>query len=250
MRKFEKAKGFIVGFLTCALISMSFVNGFAESITKQLNAVYSDIKLVVNGQTVTPKDSNGKVVEPFIVDGTTYLPVRAISQALGQAVKWDGKTSTIYIGANEEIGQPTIWLKDMNPMVGKMNSYKPEIIDNLGKSYNNYVEVSGSSITFPLNNQYSKFTGTFVLTERAKDTYTSQRFKVYLDDELFYTSDDLTAGSFPIDFEIDIKGALKMRIDLEWDYDSSAYGKGHTPGTYYPILASDYVGFVNAGLWE
>ena len=45
-----------------------------------------------------PKDANGNTVEPFIIDGTTYLPVRAVSNALGLNVGWDDATSTVSLG--------------------------------------------------------------------------------------------------------------------------------------------------------
>lgn len=63
-----------------------------------LQADYADIKLVVNGTPVTPKDAKGRVVEPFALHGTTYLPVRAVGEALGKEVKWDGSTHTVYVG--------------------------------------------------------------------------------------------------------------------------------------------------------
>ena len=59
---------------------------------------YLDIKLVVNGKEVTPKDVNGNVVEPFAYNGTTYLPVRAVGEALGKTVRWDGETKTVHLG--------------------------------------------------------------------------------------------------------------------------------------------------------
>ena len=59
---------------------------------------YLDIKLVVNGKEVTPKDVNGNVVEPFAYQGTTYLPVRAVGEALGKTVRWDGETKTVHLG--------------------------------------------------------------------------------------------------------------------------------------------------------
>ena len=43
-------------------------------------------------------------MEPFIYNGTTFLPVRAISEALGKEVEWDGPTSSVYIG--EYTGKP------------------------------------------------------------------------------------------------------------------------------------------------
>ena len=59
---------------------------------------YDNIKLVIDGATITPKDANGSTVEPFIYNGTTYLPVRAVGNALGKQVSWDGKTKTVYLG--------------------------------------------------------------------------------------------------------------------------------------------------------
>ena len=63
--------------------------------TKKIEANYMGIRLVVDGKEVTPKDPNGNVVEPFASNGTTYLPVRAVSEALGKEVTWDGDTATI-----------------------------------------------------------------------------------------------------------------------------------------------------------
>lgn len=58
---------------------------------------FRNIKIVLDGQTVTPRDANGSVVEPFIYDGSTYLPVRALANALGLGVGWDNDTSTVIL---------------------------------------------------------------------------------------------------------------------------------------------------------
>lgn len=62
---------------------------------------YRDIKIVIDGQQITPKDSDGVVVEPFIYDGSTYLPIRAVAGALGLDVGWDGETSTVSLDSAE-----------------------------------------------------------------------------------------------------------------------------------------------------
>lgn len=77
----------------------STVSAVANTI--QTNITYRDIKITLNGGTVDSKDANGKSVEPFIMDGTTYLPVRAVAEALGLEVKWDSKTSTVALTDNE-----------------------------------------------------------------------------------------------------------------------------------------------------
>ncbi len=78
--------------------------------TQMIEANYMGIRVVVDGLAVTPKDATGHEVEPFASNGTTYLPVRAVAEALGKDVEWDGVTNTVYIGDN-------IPGKDINWMV-------------------------------------------------------------------------------------------------------------------------------------
>lgn len=93
MRK--RWKGFVSG-IAVALLCVGLVGTAAATVgSRVLTADYNDIKIVVNGQHVTPTDANGVSVEPFAINGTTYLPVRAIGDALGLSVSWDGNTRTV-----------------------------------------------------------------------------------------------------------------------------------------------------------
>lgn len=84
--------------LLCAFALMA---GTAVAIgvvtTRTLQAQYMGIKLIVDGQTAAPKNVNGDPVEPFIVDGTTYLPVRALGEAIGKQVTWDAETKAVHV---------------------------------------------------------------------------------------------------------------------------------------------------------
>jgi len=86
----------LVVFIVLSITSL-IVPVFAAHTRKQLNADYMDIKIVINGEEITPRDPNGNIFEPFVVDGTTYLPVRAVCEAIGYNVEWDGTTKTVYI---------------------------------------------------------------------------------------------------------------------------------------------------------
>jgi len=98
MKKFAKLRYTLLGMLIMAILCAAVVPALAAQARKQLDAYYENIKIVVDGSTITPLDANDNVVEPFIVDGTTYLPVRAVASALGKSVDWDGNTHTVYIG--------------------------------------------------------------------------------------------------------------------------------------------------------
>ncbi len=81
--------------LMFAVLSMA---AYAASPT--LQAVVSDVIIELNGQKLTLTDANGNEVKPLIVNGTTYLPVRAIGENLGLEVGWDGETRTVKLGTS------------------------------------------------------------------------------------------------------------------------------------------------------
>ena len=94
-----KSAVFVSGLIIGALAVGTAGFAFGAGITRTLNASYDGIKIYVDQKLIDPKDVNGNSVDPFIVDGTTYLPVRAVSGALGKEVGWDGATKSVYIGS-------------------------------------------------------------------------------------------------------------------------------------------------------
>ena len=112
--KKDFVKGIAVG---CALsIAIGGASALADTYRKFLEVAYTDIKVVVNGKPTTPRDSDGTPVKPFISSGTTYLPVRSISNALGQNVDWDSDTSTIYIG--DKLETDKVNMAEIEPVEG------------------------------------------------------------------------------------------------------------------------------------
>lgn len=100
--KKERMKGFVAGLLV-AVLALGLIGTAAATIGKRTVEVdYTDIKIELNGEKVTPVDANGNAVEPFAINGTTYLPVRAVSNALGLDVGWDGATSTVKLAGGAE----------------------------------------------------------------------------------------------------------------------------------------------------
>ena len=92
----KQTKGFIAGFLVAILLFGG--TAFAATRQEDITVHFRDIRLYVNNTRFIPRDANNNVLEPFIYDGSTYLPVRAVGEALGRVVSWDGATNSIYIG--------------------------------------------------------------------------------------------------------------------------------------------------------
>jgi hypothetical protein len=82
--------------------------GFASGSKKMLEAWYMNVKIVSNGQQVYTD------IEPFIVDGTTYVPVRMIANIFNKDVQWDQANYTVYI--SDKPGQNVNYLNMMLQM--------------------------------------------------------------------------------------------------------------------------------------
>ena len=85
---------------------------YAANLTKKIDVLYDDIKILSNNIEFMPVDEQGSQVEPFIYEGTTYLPVRAVSEALGKNVAWDSETKTVMVTDNEDIEYSKIAIRN------------------------------------------------------------------------------------------------------------------------------------------
>lgn len=130
----RERRGFVAGFLT-AVLAMSLVVGAQATVGKKtMTADYNNIKIELDGQQITPTDANGKAVEPFAVDGTTYLPVRAVSEALGVDVEWDGNTSTVKLsGSPSTLNKDSIQVMDIYKDLEDAIEYGQFILDSSSK---------------------------------------------------------------------------------------------------------------------
>lgn len=95
-------KGFIAGALSASLVLGATYAVAGEQIKKSVDVFYNGIKICIDGTYIEPKDANGNAVDPFIMDGTTYLPVRAVAGAFDKDVIWDGDTQTVFLNSKTE----------------------------------------------------------------------------------------------------------------------------------------------------
>lgn len=91
----ERTKGFISGILVSVAILCMIGTATASTATVKKSLEYNNIGVEVNGKKASLKDANGNSVEPFMINGTNYLPVRSVGEALGMDVSWDSKTKTV-----------------------------------------------------------------------------------------------------------------------------------------------------------
>ncbi|WP_343121170.1 copper amine oxidase N-terminal domain-containing protein [Intestinimonas butyriciproducens] len=138
-------KGFVSG-IVVTLLCVGLVGSAFAAYQKQATLDYTGIKITLNGAAVTPKDANGNAVEPFAIEGTTYLPVRAVANALGLGVTWDGATSTIRLeGAGDCSFYYGYSVPDFESIAGSDAYTKLESGNNYASYYYNLSGLSESS---------------------------------------------------------------------------------------------------------
>ena len=219
--KNRKTRIVAVVLAVCLLLSVSVAA--ASAIKKNIVANYMDIKLVVNGITVTPKDANGTVVEPFIADGTTYLPVRALAEALGEEVEWDGVNKIVYVGENPN---KVLYLPTACPAyegnAELCTSLNGKSFKMAGSEYtngfdfyaNNYYEL------FNLNAEYDYVTMTVGHVDGSSMSDGVVRF--FVDGELALEV-DVSAEGLPQQVTLPLNYALQLKIVV----DSDAFWEPH-----------------------
>lgn len=99
----KNMKTFMAGFLSCAVLVGSFASVLADGNDVNITAILSgSIKMKLYGKDFTPQETDGTYIKPISYNGRTYLPVRALAEALNIPVEWDGPTSTVWLGGKIE----------------------------------------------------------------------------------------------------------------------------------------------------
>lgn len=238
----KRLQGILIGMLATLLLTGGLVH--AKDLSEKAQIFFRDIKIYIDGAEIVPKGSDGSVVEPFIMNGATYLPVRAIAEALGKDVAWDGKTSTVYIGKKDQL-QPDNYLDRIqysNVLFGEWYNdlwkINGRITDTNNKDYmsgmlfynsagNDIYNIKGDAdevdikISYPLNSQYESLRGKIVLPRDIKtneldlNDLDNEKVNVYFygDDELIYKA-TAVSQSMPFVFDLDIRGVNSLTIKL------------------------------------
>jgi len=99
MKFIAAKKAVIVSVVSAVALSGALLANpaFAAEGKKKIDAVYRNIKLMYNNKQVSVDAS----LEPFILNGTTYIPLRYAGELFNKEIAWDSKTNTINVKDKE-----------------------------------------------------------------------------------------------------------------------------------------------------
>ncbi len=220
-------KGFLAGALTSALVLGAATSALALSSPETIQCFMGGIKIFIDGQLQVPTDVTGKVVEPIIYNGTTYLPVRALTGMLtDKSVEWDSDTESVYIGLKPGKGE-VIQLQDMEKYSGGVYTGTDAQFTLMGEKQSPSNRVK--SATYILNEQYTTLQGMLAIASDAIST-SAGGVQVYSMDrngnETLIKEYALAAGDDPIPVSFNIRGCYAIRI-----YTGTSYTVGECSGS-------------------
>ncbi|OON93162.1 MAG: hypothetical protein ATN31_01165 [Candidatus Epulonipiscioides saccharophilum] len=225
----------IMGLITVIVLQTAILS--AAPIYTSLDVVYNDVKLSMDGESLILKDAYGSVIEPFIIDGMSYVPVEALMKELGKGILWEEQTRTIHIVDNQIESVKKLSDIPKSSFSGREAVYPiiGQITDPVGVEYTDGIIFTGDGdgktiadiVTYPLNGEYSQLSGTaFLPTALAIVGYVNKNpnsqisgytnladIKIYGDGRLLKDIPSLTRADV-VNFDLDITGVKELKIEI------------------------------------
>lgn len=215
-KRFQKLGWILSGALIASLM-FSLASPALAALAGKTIEVYSGVNIYIDDVKLTPTDTNGDPVDVFIYNGTTYLPIRAVSEALNQNVEWDGDTQSVFVGKHEADRTPVMSLDNLDYFYAShlRGLSSNTVTDNLGNTHEtmviDYFGNNDCSLTYLLNGQYSGLTGVYFLSYSERSSTNTRTLTIYGDGNELW-SGSVTAGVEPLDIDVDLTGVLEMQI--------------------------------------
>lgn len=248
MKRMDKktVKGFATGVLASLLVATTIAPAAASTL-REIRVAMGGIQIYVDGNLKKPTDANGNVVEPMIYNGTTYLPVRAVTGMLtDKEVSWDGNKQIVYIGKKPESGGESVALDTLEPLninwckvfTGKDAQFK--LLDETVSPSNalklkwpsgltGAVSSTRMSVVYKLNSNYSQIHGYLVepYTSLGSDKKACIQFysvDQYGEKTLIETYNTKAADA-PVEITVPLHGVNILRIEMA-ETEKSNLGSG------------------------
>ena len=144
MKIYKQWKGFLSGIIFTLAAAALTVTVFAAVKGTGITVCYDNIKILLNGREIDAKDVNGNDAEPFIYNGTTYVPIRAVSEACNKIVKWDADSKQVRI----ETDIYEFWANLIYTEVHEPDIYWRYIDDEIMEEADYFIAKYGANVLF------------------------------------------------------------------------------------------------------
>lgn len=168
MKKLKSLKGFVLGFLVCALLTTA---ANAGGIYESISVLMGSMNIFIDNEPVE--------IDNMVYNGTTYVPIRKISELFGKVVDYDASTDSISIMDKEDaqiISREIAFLVNGQPVrvdffTQMLNWYKLNAGGYIApEQYRDFKDfVRGEVVTMEITKQYADELGIILFGTDLKD---------------------------------------------------------------------------------
>jgi hypothetical protein len=217
----------------CGITIGAGASGTLQEIKAHLN---SGITIKYNNTVQTLTDAGGNTIYPITYNGSTYLPVRAVSNMLGIGVEWDQATQTVLLGKSDAGSTPSptgvdlletfqpysftnearqSWNKDITRYYEQVQKSAGNTMTIGGVATDHWVLMhTGRYCKTPTVSGFYNIGGKYnTLTFQAYSDYDAT-LSVYGDDEALLAEFSLTGSQVPQVCTVNVQGVTQLHFQM------------------------------------
>ncbi|UKS25348.1 NPCBM/NEW2 domain-containing protein [Paenibacillus sp. HWE-109] len=221
----DKVKGFLLGTVFCTLLVGTTSYAMEPS---SIEVYFRSLIYKFDGIEKIDSENN----KGFVYNNTTYVPLRFISESLNKTVEWDEENNTIWIG-KRTVGSINLTdleyaratdgainnsaFSNVNNIAGKMYRNKGIRVSLPTESSETRVVSKEGSLTYNLDDNYSRFTGAIGIDDSFKNSTALGSFRIMGDGKELYSITGLKGGDHPKPIDIDVSNISKLDFEFKRD---------------------------------
>lgn len=226
----KRKRKIILCVLAFLLLTGGSAIGQGKWINKKINVFYNNLTVYIDGQRLdTP-------VEPFIYEGHTMVPLRALGEAMGKSVAWEAESGRIIIGEAPVSQAPPAKLTDLTVLRNVGDFYEKSGGFVITKQrYENGIAADldkGSRAEFivELAGKYQELTGFVGVDDSTQDSSGAFYLTISGDGRVLYGPTKVLPGQYPIKMKLGVEKMETVKFNVEWVQGGV--------GDYTPVLAA------------
>ena len=146
-------KDLLIALASLLIIVLGAVSVYGASNVSTVLQAYTGVKIVYNGTTLTSES------QPYIINNTTYVPIRMLMNQFGKDISWDAANQLVIINNSAAEIDKDKQIADLQNQITALNAQVNGLETALGNA-----DTAIRSIDDALN-KYSKTTNTTTITE-------------------------------------------------------------------------------------
>ncbi|MCL2016320.1 MAG: NPCBM/NEW2 domain-containing protein, partial [Defluviitaleaceae bacterium] len=227
-------QGFLSGILLTTLL-FSTVSVFAAA-PQTIEVIFGTVRTTLFGQEIISRDAQGTIIEPLTYNGTVFIPIDTILQALQENAQWDAATNTLNFGTPttgvagtpnqpqqpQQAAQGGTAFTQAVPPFDVSNANRVAVLDNVQMGGTYYSNVLGfnrssnqqSSLQHSSHNLQGRFTQLSGVFGRIDGSSQNNVVITFIGDGRTLQSIDINALNLPTPINVDLTGVQLLRIEV------------------------------------